>query len=864
MIEEHEVSESAEQTPAETPPAEAATTKKTTKKTAKRSSKKTTKKAAAKKTAKKPAKKTAKKAAKKTTSRSSKKTTAKSSAAAESSEDATPDDAVASTPSGPKPFARLVVNYVPGEECRVALMEDGKLQEYEAERFDAISRVGNIYLGRVTNVEAGIQAAFVDFGVEEAGFLHVSDLHPRYFPGEGDSTERVGKKTPRRERPPIEKTLKKGQLIVVQVLKDGVGTKGPALTSYLSIPGRFLVMMPEMDKVGVSRSIEDDDTRRSMRETLDQLELPDGFGFILRTAGLGRNKTELKRDLSYLKRLWKDLEARKKGAKPRLLYSESDLLVRTIRDQLTSEIDEVVIDSDVALGRVGQFMKIVAPKASTSVRRYAGTAPIFQAFDVERQIDQMFAREVPLPSGGRLVIDETEALVAIDVNSGRMRSRDAEQNAYRCNLEAVDEISRQLRLRDLGGLVINDLIDMRSARHRKDVENRFRDNLKRDKAKSTILPISEFGICEMTRQRMKASHESKHFAECPTCNGRGLVQRPASVADDALRSIDALLSIDRVGSAELVISSRVSGELLSSRRLGLGRLERKHGKHVEVRVSDTLGVDQVRFYAYDEGGSDIEIGRLPGPTPGERCLEDWSPGDEDSWAVDLTEEAEEAAAEAIATPEDLHEITTPGLEECDEESGGTKKRRRRRRRRRGRGGEGHEDNESRSGDDEAPRADEPTEQEQSGEAQPESPADNGDEQPKKKRRRRRRGRGGRGSGESNGEQQAQPSSESDSEPEAKAEPESHAEASDTADGEPKKKRRRRSRRGRGKDENGAPSEPKTETKSEAKPDAAPKSNGDKPAETPTVTTKPSAPRTLYRTGRRKLSASEISRIGMEE
>ncbi|MBY0263017.1 MAG: ribonuclease E/G, partial [Phycisphaerales bacterium] len=235
----------------------------------------------------------------------------------------------------------MVINYVPGEECRVAIVEGGKLQELHAERMDGpSSHVGSIYVGKVVNVEPAIQAAFVDFGLEANGFLHVSDVHPQYFPGaDSDETERVGKKTPRRDRPPIQDCFRRGDEVAVQVLKEGVGTKGPTVTSYLSIPGRFLVMMPQMDKVGVSRKVEDEETRRKMREILDQLELPEGFGFILRTAGMERSKAELKRDLAYLMRLWKDMEKRwGSGDKPRLLYNESDLLVRALRDYLTGDI----------------------------------------------------------------------------------------------------------------------------------------------------------------------------------------------------------------------------------------------------------------------------------------------------------------------------------------------------------------------------------------------------------------------------------------------------------------------------------------------------------------------------------------------
>ncbi|MBM4109579.1 MAG: Rne/Rng family ribonuclease, partial [Phycisphaerae bacterium] len=601
--------------------------------------------------------------------------------------------------------SRMVINYVPREECRIAVVEDGKLEELYVERSASASRVGNIYVGRVTNVEPAIQAAFVDFGVEENGFLHISDLHPRYFPGEDeDTTERVGLKTPRRERPPIQHALRRGDEIIVQVLKEGIGTKGPTLTSYLSIPGRFLVMMPHMDKVGVSRKVEDEELRAQMRAILDQLELPEGFGFILRTAGLERNKTELKRDLAYLQRLWKDMERRlKEGGRTRLLYSESDLLVRALRDHLTTEVQEVVIDHEQALRRASRFLKIVAPRSQVRLMQHPGNTPIFHAFDVERQISMIHAREVPLPSGGRLVFDETEAVVCIDVNSGRSRdARDAEVNAYRTNLEAIEEIARQLRLRDLGGIVINDLIDMRSAAHRRDVEGKFKERLKRDRAKTTVASISPFGILEMTRQRMRGSHESIHFAECPTCRGRGVIMKPDSIAADALRELQALLEYEQVAKVEVVVAPRVAGELLSTKRQLLNRIERLSGRHVDVRVSEGVPLDRPSFYAYDAGGADIDISKLR-PSRKQPTLVEWTEhkAEEevggDAWAVDAAREAPAAdedhvAEEAVEEPEP-HPIE---FEPEGEPAGWTKEPgeapggeaapgRRRRRRRRGRG-----------------------------------------------------------------------------------------------------------------------------------------------------------------------------------
>ena len=594
----------------------------------------------------------------------------------------------------------MLINYVPGEECRVAVLQDGRLEEYHTERAGAVTFVGNVYVGKVTNVEPSIQAAFVDFGLEANGFLHVSDIHPRYFPGaDEDTAESIGKKTPRRERPPIQACLRRGQEVVVQVLKEGINTKGPTLTSYISIPGRYLVMLPDMDRVGVSRKVEDDEQRREMKAVLDQLELPEGFGFIMRTAGEGRGKLELKRDLAYLQRLWKDIERRRKGGdKPRLLYAESDLLMRALRDIWTTDISEIIIDDEAALQRAARFMKIVAPRSGTKLLNYNRSAPLFHAFGVEEQVSRIYEREVPLPSGGSLVIDETEAVIAIDVNSGKMRSHgDAETTAYRTNIEAVDEITRQLRLRDVGGIVLCDLIDMSSRSHRRDIENRMRERLKSDRAATKVLPISQFGIIEMTRQRQKQSLRNTHFAHCPVCTGRGMLKRPDSVADDSMRELACMLDQEKVVKVEMVVSPRVAGALLSTKRLALARLERQTHKRVDVRVSEDIPVDRVSFYAYDEAGADIDVQRLATPKP-PRDLPEWAvdAGEQAEWTVDSAREetpaAEALVAEPPAAPEPDDFLLSEPLEESEPiqplgavapagERGG-----RRRRRRRGRGG----------------------------------------------------------------------------------------------------------------------------------------------------------------------------------
>lgn len=938
------------------------TTKKSTKRSTKKTAKKTTKKAAAKKTTKKAAsKKTTKKAAKKkstrktaakdeqaqdaadelesdvtsgdesqiedetldqndsddsaeesesepkATSRSStrKKSSKRGSRRSSKSSDTSDDtDDAPSKPAAKGPHTEMIINYVPGEECRIAMIEDGKLEEFMVEPTDKVSRVGNIYVGRVANIEPAIQAAFVDFGTEENGFLHISDLHPQYFANGDDKTERVGKKTPRKSRPPVQDCLKKGQEIIVQVLKEGVGTKGPTLTSYLSIPGRFLVMMPGMDKVGVSRKEEDDDKRKAAKQILSQLDLPDGFGFILRTAGFDRTKAELKRDLSYLARLWKDMETRrKKGKKPRLLYTESDLLVRSIRDLLTSDVSRVVIDSEPALKRVGRFVKIAAPRSGAKLSHYTGTMPIFHAFGIESQINAIHAREVMLPSGGRLVIDQTEALVAIDVNSGRSRAaRDAETNAYQTNLEAVDSICRQLRLRDMGGLVVCDMIDMRFASHRKQIEQRFNERLKRDRAKSTTAPISPFGLLEMTRQRMRGSMESQHFGECPVCHGRGLVKKPDSVAATAIRDLAALLTHDKVHRAELVVNLRVASSLLSTKRASLTRIELVSGKLLDVRVSESLPIDRVAFYAYDVNGADIAIEKLKspkGPNPEPNIVEWLDKSSPDgSWALDPLDEVDETTVQKLAEEiarkaEQAENVELPIEGELDEnETIEAPKKKRRRRRRGGRGraeGEndaGNDDNAESSSNrsDDADEKEEAASQEDRNDEPRNDEATDEDGQPRKKRRRRRR-RGGRGRDNESGNEENRERSDDDAQHESKKEQseqrtEDSDHAQDDSNDEDSSRPRRRPRRRPtppAKGERGQIAEPKpkpehkSEPKSEprrerTKPDARkePKrESSPKPEKQQPAGNEPKKRRGLYSNSRRTLSASELAKLGIE-
>ena len=495
----------------------------------------------------------------------------------------------------------MLVNVSEGEECRIALLEDGKLEELYMERTSSTSHVGNIYKGRVTNVEPSIQAAFVDFGLGRNGFLHISDLMPTYFGRAGDDVqESVGRKMARRDRPPIQRCLRRGDDIIVQIIKEGIGTKGPTLSTYLSIPGRILVMMPGMSKFGISRKIEDEDERRRLRGILDGLKPIKDVGFIIRTAGVGKAKTDIQRDLTYLTRLWQNIQKKLKEPSPQELYTEGDLVARTVRDVFTTDVTRIVVDNKEVARKIKEFIKIAMPRTKNKVDLYEDAVPLFHQAGIEREIEQMYSRHVPLPSGGSLVIDSTEAIVAIDVNSGKFRDHsDAETTAFKTDMEAADEIPRQLRLRDLGGVIICDFIDLRFERHRRDLEKRLHDNLKNDRAKTKVLRMSQFGIIEMTRQRMRPSLKRSIYFDCPHCKGAGLVKTPESMSLDVMRRLAIAANDLKVARIELAVCPDAATYLLNKKRRQLADLESHTKKKILVRQDGSLGREEMTLTLYD-------------------------------------------------------------------------------------------------------------------------------------------------------------------------------------------------------------------------------------------------------------------------
>lgn len=521
----------------------------------------------------------------------------------------------------------MLINVSQPEECRIAILEDGVLEELYIERASQDNYVGNIYKGKVVNLEPSIQAAFVDFGVGRNGFLHVSDVEPQYYrqggydpnvPLDADSDEEEnGKGRKRRTRfsnrprvkPPIQEIFKRGDEVLVQVIKEGIGTKGPTLSTYISIPGRYLVLMPALGRVGVSRKIEDEDERRKLRDIMLDLNPPKGLGFIVRTAGLERSKKELSRDLAYLLRLWKVIVRRlKKHAGPVDIYEESDMIIRTIRDIVTTDVDAIYVDEEGAFERAKEFLQLVMPRHVSKLHNYDGREPLFHKYNLEEEIVKIHKREVPLPDGGSIVIDQTEALVAIDVNSGSFRIDDsAEETAFRLNVAAAKEISRQLRLRDLGGVIVNDFIDMRREKHRRGLERVIRDAMKRDRARTKILRTSPFGLIEMTRQRVRPSLKTSVFKDCPCCQGRGVVKTAESMAIEVIRLLMLTAQQPKCQRITVTVNDEVSTYLNNKKRRELSELEESNSVTIQVIGREGYFPEQLSMECRDAKGLEVPV-----------------------------------------------------------------------------------------------------------------------------------------------------------------------------------------------------------------------------------------------------------------
>jgi len=502
----------------------------------------------------------------------------------------------------------MLINVSEGEECRVAVVEDGSLEELYVERSSLASHVGNIYKAKVVNIEPGIQAAFIDFGTEKNGFLHISDLHPRYF-GQKESVENIGRRQALAHRPPIQKCLKKGQDVIVQVTKEGINTKGPTLSTYISLPGKYLVLMPWMTRVGVSQKIEDEEERKKLRESVEGIQPPKNAGLIIRTAAQLASKRELQNDIAYLKRLWGVINKRIETEKtPAEIYQESDLAIRTVRDIFDTSINRIYCDSEQITKMIRDFLSIVQPRLKGRVIYHDGKSPLFHKYNIEKEIERIQSKRVELKSGGSLIIEPTEAMVTIDVNSGRYRKQNnAEQTALKINLEAAKEIVRQLKLRDLGGLIVCDFIDMRENRSKRQVEKEFRDALKTDRARSKALRMSAFGLIELTRQRMRPSLQSATYLPCPNCKGTGIIKSVEAQTIELLRTIRLAASRKEIRRIELMVSSDLADFLLNERRSVLVQIETSGEKDIRVHADPAAQGGIAKVVCYDERGSVVRF-----------------------------------------------------------------------------------------------------------------------------------------------------------------------------------------------------------------------------------------------------------------
>ena len=475
---------------------------------------------------------------------------------------------------------RMLINATQPEELRVALVDGQHLYNLDIETPAREQKKANIYKGRITRVEPSLEAAFIDYGAERHGFLPLKEVSPTLFQNKPDDGQRTE----------IKQVLKEGQEIVVQVVKEERGNKGAALTTFISMAGRYLVLMPNNPRAGgISRRIEGDE-RNELRDAINALTIPDGMGLIIRTAGLGKGVEELQWDLDYLANMWAAIEQASSERKaPFLIYQESDIIIRAIRDHLRPDIGEILIDDPSVFDRASDFMQQVMPHNISRLKRYEDDIPLFTRYQIENQIEAAFQHEIRLPSGGSIVIDHTEALVSIDINSSRAtKGSDIEETALNTNLEAADEIARQMRLRDIGGLIVIDFIDMNPVRNQRQVENRLKDALKNDRARIQVGRISRFGLLEMSRQRLRPSLGESSQDTCPRCNGMGVIRGVESLALSILRVIEEDAMKENTAQIIIQLPVNVATYLLNEKRDVVSDIERRQNIRILLIANSTL------------------------------------------------------------------------------------------------------------------------------------------------------------------------------------------------------------------------------------------------------------------------------------
>ncbi len=499
---------------------------------------------------------------------------------------------------------KMLINAADPEEFRVAIVENGQLEEFALETASREQTKSNIYKGVVANIEPSLQASFINYGGERHGFLPISEVHPDYF----REKEKEGTK------PRIQRVLRKGQELLVQVVKEETPSKGAYLTTYISLPGRFMVLLPKQSHLGVSRKIEKEEERSRLKELAQKLGLPPEFGMIIRTAGADGKNRDLAKDLNFLMRLWDNIQkAAASQPAPCLVYKDLDLVTRTVRDYFSSDIKTILVDDQEVFNQLRNFLRVVSPQQMRVLALHRDAAPIFTKYQLEEQLDAIYSERVSLKSGGGIVINPTEALVSIDVNSGRcLGQAGVEDTAYKTNVEAAEEIARQLRLRDLGGLVVIDFIDMKDKKHIKEVERVLKASLKSDKARVTVGHISRFGLLELSRQRVRPAAEASMYTVCPTCHGRGRTKAVAAVSLSLLRQISHTVSRNEISEVRAILAVEVANFLLNQKRKEILALEERH--HLLILLTAKTGLSpeetQIEFVRREPEEPKVEA-----PTP---------------------------------------------------------------------------------------------------------------------------------------------------------------------------------------------------------------------------------------------------------
>ncbi len=503
-----------------------------------------------------------------------------------------------------KKFNKEIIVNAEALENRVAIMENGQLEEFTIERTTEKQIVASIFKGKIKNLEPGLKAAFVDIGFEKNAFLHYWDIIPEALDQRVDLVEVPGQDRQKQKKisqNDIPRLYPPGSEIIVQVVKGPIGTKGPRITTNVSIPGRYLVLMPYNDARGISRKIDNDKERRRLKDIVAHLKLPAGMGIIVRTVGENQKKRYFIRDLEILLQTWREVEKKiKEGPMPSCVFQEPSLIERTVRDFLTEEIDRILVDSEPAYEKIRDMIGQISRLSRGRAQLYTEPTPIFTRFNVEKQIENAFRRQVWLKSGGYICIDETEALISIDVNTGRHKSqKDLETTIVQTNLEAAEEICRQMRLRNLGGLLVIDFIDMRGRNDQQKVLNRVRDGVKRDKAKTRILPISQLGLMEMTRQRHSESMASAVYEDCPYCKGKGMVKSALSMSVEIQRKISEVLRRLKENKQEqphirIYVHPEVLNRLRTEDEALLIELEKKLAGKLSFRADPTFHFEQFK------------------------------------------------------------------------------------------------------------------------------------------------------------------------------------------------------------------------------------------------------------------------------